>query len=201
MIIMQNEDAVSRRSYLESNGLARVIFSHEGEDSDCIQYHPKGIPGGMMPELDSHRVTAHNPNPIGDRFSPWHACGSDFESYSAGMKRQGDLQFVSATCRLQPGDNDTAGAARQWEALFGVSRAPEPFSLVFSNMKLSFVNWQEGELEGLESITIAVTGADRFDRILDRASKEGLCGDGWINMLGVKWFFELEGADAEVCRL
>lgn len=201
MLIMQTTDASARRSYLESRGLAKVIFSHEEEESVCVQYHPKGIRGGMMPELDSHRSTPSNPTPVTSQFSPWHACGKDFESYEAGMKRQADLQFVSATCRLKEGDNDPVGAARQWEELFGVKRAKEPFSLAFSNMDVSFVNWQEGEHEGLESITIAVNGAERFDRILHRASKEGLCGDGWINMLGVKWFFELVGAGDDSCRL
>lgn len=45
MIIMQTEDAIARRDYLESNKLAKVIFTHQGEDSVCIQYHPKGIKG------------------------------------------------------------------------------------------------------------------------------------------------------------
>ena len=47
MIIMQTLNASSRRQYLESNGLAEVIFSHESEESVCIQYHPKGIKGGF----------------------------------------------------------------------------------------------------------------------------------------------------------
>ena len=45
MIIMQTADAIARREYLESNKLATPIFSHEGEDSVCVQYHPKGIKG------------------------------------------------------------------------------------------------------------------------------------------------------------
>jgi hypothetical protein len=45
MIIMQTEDAIARRNYLQSNKLAKVIFTHEGEESVCIQYHPKGIKG------------------------------------------------------------------------------------------------------------------------------------------------------------
>jgi hypothetical protein len=47
MIIMQTEDAKARRTYLESKGLARVIFTHETEDSICVQYHPKGIKGAL----------------------------------------------------------------------------------------------------------------------------------------------------------
>jgi hypothetical protein len=45
MIIMQTSDAAARRSFIESRGLAKVIYSHEHDDAVCIQYHPKGIPG------------------------------------------------------------------------------------------------------------------------------------------------------------
>jgi hypothetical protein len=45
MLIMQTADAAARRSYLEEKGLAKVIFSHEGDDFVCVQYHPKGMKG------------------------------------------------------------------------------------------------------------------------------------------------------------
>lgn len=45
MIIMQTLDASSRRKYLESNSLAKVIYGHEHDGIACVQYHPKGIPG------------------------------------------------------------------------------------------------------------------------------------------------------------
>ena len=45
MIIMQHPDAKKRREYIESKGLAKVIYSHEGNDSVTVQYHPKGIKG------------------------------------------------------------------------------------------------------------------------------------------------------------
>jgi hypothetical protein len=45
MIIMQTIDAAGRRKYIESKKLAKVIFSHSYPDGECIQYHPKGIPG------------------------------------------------------------------------------------------------------------------------------------------------------------
>jgi hypothetical protein len=45
MIIMQTEDAKKRRQYIESKKLAKVIFGHEHNDVDCVQYHPKGIMG------------------------------------------------------------------------------------------------------------------------------------------------------------
>jgi hypothetical protein len=42
---MQTSNAAAWRSCLESKGLAKVIFSHEGDDFVCVQYHPKGIKG------------------------------------------------------------------------------------------------------------------------------------------------------------
>ena len=45
MVIMQTGDAAARRSVIEGEGLAKVIFSHETEESVCVQYHPKGIRG------------------------------------------------------------------------------------------------------------------------------------------------------------
>jgi len=60
-------------------------------------------------------------------------------------------------------------------------------------MRMKFIRGQEDEPEGLESITIAVEGEEKFNAILNAAREEGLCGDGWINMLGVKWYFVLVG--------
>lgn len=48
MIIMQTDDAVARRKYIESQGLSKVIFDHVEGDVACIQYHPKGIKGSEM---------------------------------------------------------------------------------------------------------------------------------------------------------
>jgi hypothetical protein len=45
MIIMQTLDAATRRQYIESNKLAKVIWSHPHDDVECFQYHPKGIAG------------------------------------------------------------------------------------------------------------------------------------------------------------
>ena len=45
MIIMQTVDALARKTYIESKGLARVIFSAEVEDGHCVQYHPKSVKG------------------------------------------------------------------------------------------------------------------------------------------------------------
>jgi hypothetical protein len=48
MIIMQNGDAATRRKYIESRKLAKVIFGYEHDDAVCVQYHPKGIAGGLL---------------------------------------------------------------------------------------------------------------------------------------------------------
>lgn len=45
MIIMQTADATARRSYIESNSLAKVIFGYSHEDAVSVQYHPTGIAG------------------------------------------------------------------------------------------------------------------------------------------------------------
>lgn len=144
-----------------------------------------------MPELDSHKPSPSNLNPLKSRFSPWHACGTDYGSYSAGMKRCSHLHFVSAVCRLTPGDEDTEAAARQWEKLFGIPR--EGDELLYTNMRMKFIGGEKDKVEGLHSITIAVEGEENFNAILDKAREEGLCGDGWINMLGVRWYFVLVG--------
>jgi hypothetical protein len=47
MIIMQTEDAKTRREYLKKQGMARVIFTHDYGDVVCTQYHPKGIKGKL----------------------------------------------------------------------------------------------------------------------------------------------------------
>lgn len=189
MIIMQTTDAKARRSYIESKGLSKVIWGHEHDGAVCVQYHPKGIKGGMMPELDSHAPSPEFPEPLTTRYSPWHAAGKDYARYSAGMKRCSDLQLVGAVCRLAPGDNNTEGAAAQWETIFGVPRTRD--QLAFTNARMAFTKGEEGKPEGLLSITIAVEGKDRMETILDRAREQGLCGDGWINMVGVRWFLVL----------
>lgn len=144
-----------------------------------------------MPELDSHTASPGNPDPLRSRFSPWHACGNDYTSYAAGMKRHSDLHLVGAVCRLAPGNCDSQAAAKLWEEVFGVQRNQD--QLAFTNAQIRFVPGVEGQPEGLESITVAVEGEERMAGILDRASKEGLCGNGWINMVGVKWYFVLAG--------
>jgi hypothetical protein len=187
MIIMQNQDGPKRRRLIESRGLAKVIFQHETPGYNCTQYHPKGIKGGMMPELDSVDSSDDFPNPLGERFSPWGPCGPDFEGYSKGMKNAGDLHLVGALLRLAPGDVDTEGAAMQWSEIFGVDTSKD--FLVFTNARMGFVKGEDGKPEGLDYVTVAVNGKERFEGILKRASKEGLCGDGWINMCGVRWYF------------
>ena len=145
--------------------------------------------GGVIPELDSHHPTTENPHPLTTRFSPWHACGPDVAAYSARMKRACDLQLLSATCQLAPGDQDTEGAARQWEKLFGVRR--KGAASEFVNMQLRFIAGEEGKSEGLVGIVVGVEGKERLHGIFERTRREGLAVDeeGWVEMLGVKWAF------------
>ncbi len=145
----------------------------------------------MIPELDSPKATSSNPEPLMSTFSPWHPAGQDYGSYSAGMKRCSHLHFVETVCRLAPEDADVEAAAKQWEGIFGVPSIKE--KLVFTNGRVRFMPGEEGKPEGIVSITIAVEGEKNFNDILDRASKEGICGDGWIDMLGVKWYFVRTG--------
>lgn len=188
MIIMQNLNASARRKHIEKLG-HKVIWGYKHDDVSCVQYHPKGIRGGMMPELDSHAPSKQHPEPLKERFSPWHACGPDVEGYSKVMKKHSDLHLLGALLRLAPGDVDTEGAAREWRDVFGVDMSRD--LLAFTNTRMGFVRGVEGKEAGLESVTVGVEGRDRFDEILRRAKEEGLCGDGWVNMCGVKWYFVL----------
>ena len=157
------------------------------------------VQGGMMPELDSHPPSQSHSDPLSSPFSPWHAAGPDYPSYSAAMKRQSHLSFISAVCRLAPGDTNTGAATQQWERFFGVSKSGN--TLQFTNAKLEFIQGEQGKPEGLVSITIGVKGKDNFNKILETASKEDICGDGWINMVGVKWYFVLLDESASKSKL
>jgi len=164
-----------------------------------LRQRANGCTGGVIPELDSHDATSSNPKPLTTRFSPWHACGRDYDTYSAGMKRHADLSLVGCICRLAPGDNDGESASRQWEDIFGVPRSRD--LVAFTNARLGFIRGEEGKPEGIVSITIAVKGQKTFDGIQERASQMGLCGDGWINMVGVRWYFSHAGEDTSTSKL
>ncbi|KAK3698933.1 hypothetical protein LTR37_016720 [Vermiconidia calcicola] len=197
MIIMQTEDAKKRKEYIESNGLAKVIWTHEGEDSFGAQYHPKGIRGGVMPELDSQAATKENPKPLTTRFSPWHPCGPNVKSYTSKMEEYGHLSLVGAVCRLQPGDWGSELASTQWEQIFGVPRSRD--LIQFTNARVGFLHGEDGQPEGIISITIGVVGERRRQEIFRRAKEMGILdGDGsgkWVNMVGVKWYFALTSED------
>ena len=154
-----------------------------------------------MPELDSHAQTANNTTPLESRYSPWHACGNDYDAYSAKMKQCTHLEFVSATCRLDPGDDDAerAAAANQWSEIFGV--ACRDNELLFTNMRLKFVPGIEGKPAGLDSITIRVNSKEHFDRILDVGRKLNLREESCIYMLGLKWHIVLADDRQEKSKL
>jgi len=168
-----------------------VIYSYQHDDVHCIQYHPKGIKGGMMPELDSHGASPEHPDPLSSTFSPWHAAGTDYASYSAGMKRRSDLHLIGAVCRLAPGDTNTEAALSQWEELFGLARNRN--QLIFTNALMGFVKGATGQPDGLVSITIAVEGEERLAGIVQRARERGVWRDGWADILNLRWFFVLAG--------
>lgn len=93
---------------------------------------------------------------------------------------------------------DHEAAAREWEDIFGIPRSRD--LLAFTNARIGFICGVEGQPDGLVPITIGAEGRDEFNAILDRAREEGLCGDGHINMLGVKWYFTCmdEGAKTKL---
>jgi hypothetical protein len=159
----------------------------------------------MMPELDSHHLSQEHPDPLGERFSPWHAAGpkASYKEYSAGMRRHADLHLLSVVLRLAPGDKDVVGAAKQWERLFGVKRVSDT-EVGFTNAKMGFVEGKEGMNEGLVEIVIGVEGRERLKGILERAREEGLVFDGEkrVEMLGVQWSFTLvDGSEGGRSRL
>lgn len=76
---------------------------------------------------------------------------------------------------------DHEAASREWEDIFGIPRSRD--LLAFTNAQMGFIRGVGGQPDGLASITTGVEGRDEFNAILDRAREEGLCGDGWINIL------------------
>ena len=144
-----------------------------------------------MPELDSHVPGPNNPTPVRTRFSPWHACGPDVERYTRAMEQTAHLTLEGCVLRLQPGDIGHEAAARAWEETFGVIRSRD--LLAFTNARLGFTAGEEAQPEGLVSITVGVKGKKHLDAILERARKADICGQGWIEMCGVKWYLTLTG--------
>jgi hypothetical protein len=199
MIIMQTHSAIARRDYLQSHNLARVIFEHELEESVCMQYHPKGIKGGVMPELDSHFIKEGVVDGVKERVAPWHACGpaSGWERYGEAMRKFGHLWLLGVKLQLGEKDRDVEGAARQWESLFGVKRVGRR-EVGFTNARMLFLEGKEGESEGLKEIVVGIEGRKKLQGVLRRARGEGFevneeaeGNGGTFAMLGVRWRFVL----------
>ena len=152
-----------------------------------------------MPELDSMAPTPVDPSPLRARFSAWHACGADADAYRHIMARQAYLHLIGVVLRLAPGDTAVERAAQQWSNLFAIPVNENTLSL--TNGRIAFVQGKAGEKAGIVSISIAVERKEKFDAILDFASKNGLCGDGWINMVGIKWYFLLSEAETGLHKL
>jgi hypothetical protein len=199
MIIMQTEDAKKRREHIKTTGRGRVIWGYENEHVTCVMYHPKGIRGGVMAEVDSHAPSTENPKPLNTRFSPWHACGPEYNAYASAMERTSHLTLQGCVLRLAPGDSGHEAAARQWEDIFGVVRSRD--LLAFTNARLGFVPGREGLPEGLVSITVGVNGVDKLEAVRSRAREVGVCGSEGINMCGVQWNFVLTGHGESTSKL
>ena len=152
-----------------------------------------------MPELDSHKPSPSNPTPLVSPFSPWHACGPNYGSYSAAMSRCSHLQLLGANCRLAPGDNDTMGAAQKWREIFGIKQ--DGNKSVFTNCRLQFSEGSPHKPDGLQSITVGIRGRKAYDQVLARAQRENVCRDGSIHMLGIQWNFVLLDGDTKESRL
>jgi hypothetical protein len=149
-----------------------------------------------MPELDSHHPTPEWPAPLTAEISPWGALGplSRAPLYMAAMRHASHLRLVGVVLRLEPDDADTVGAARQWEETFGVPRR-DGDRLHFTNARMGFVAGVKGLHDGIQSITVAVEGKARLERMLWAAKEEGLYRDGCVEMLGVRWYF-LESSES-----
>lgn len=199
MIIMQTHDAARQRTLVENSGKSKVIFSHPfshsypswggvvKDEGWCIQYHPKGFKGGMMPELDSHAPCQHNPTPLLSRFSPWHACGKRYDEYVEAMKATSHLHLLGCVLRVAA-ENDPAAAASQWSDAFEIPS--EQGRLAFTNASVEFVHGDSSRPEGLEAITVGVATAAALGQILDRARKFGLevnQSRQSFDMLGCTW--------------
>ncbi|KAH7346614.1 hypothetical protein BKA65DRAFT_595091 [Rhexocercosporidium sp. MPI-PUGE-AT-0058] len=202
MLIMQTHhpSALKRLANIKAHHLAQPIFTHSTPESDMVQYHPKGIPGGVIPELDSHREHPEHPDPLRERFSPWHAAGPGerYAVYREGMRRAGGLWLVSVMVRLKDGDGGVEGAARRWEDVFGVQRGEGSGEVVFTNAKMQFLRGEQGRKDGLVEVGIAVEGRGMRDGILARAREEGLGVEGdVVDMLGISWRFMVRDPNEE----
>jgi hypothetical protein len=124
---------------------------------------------------------------LGEKFSPWHACGKEYERYSKLMRESGELHLMGCTLRLAEGDGDVGRAARQWSDLFGITMSRG--ELAFTNARMGFVPGEEKKPEGLGEVVIGVESKNILDGILNRAREEGLwrAADSRFLMLGLMW--------------
>ncbi|PLN78354.1 hypothetical protein BDW42DRAFT_144628 [Aspergillus taichungensis] len=208
MLIMQVGDTAARTQLIEERRLATVVFRQRASEGNggCVeraQFNSKGIPGNIMPELDTYtplQDQSHIPSFIDAPIAPWPPCGADYPVYSREMSRRTHLQLLGATCRLASGNNSNSGdatiAARKWEELFGVHAQGN--ENVFTNCRMRFVS-NPGDLpDGLVSVTVGIRGEEAYERVLFAAGEEGLISwDGRVSMLGVEWEFVLLPAGRE----
>jgi hypothetical protein len=196
---MQTHDAGARRTQIERrqhrSGKAVLWDNGNTKRSYAVQYHPKIVPGNIMPELDTMYPTVEWPDMLGEQFAPWHGFPGSYKNYAPAMKRTGHLQLVKLQFRLPPGQDNVLHAARQWRDVFGVPMTGA--TLTFTNSTMEFLKGETGKREGLESLTIAVQGKEKLDGILQRAKKEGILRGDWVELCGSRWYFIYAGEEKE----
>jgi hypothetical protein len=69
----------------------------------------------------------------------------------------------------------------------------------FTNARVGFLHGEEGQPEGMISITIGVVGDRRRQEIFNRAKEKGVLVDDrsgrFVKMLGLRWNFVLTAED------
>jgi hypothetical protein len=193
---MQTTNAPAHRQRIEAAQLGRVLWTNgESKTSFAAQYHPKTVPGNIMPELDTMYPTEAWPDMLGSRWAPWHGFPGTYEKYAPAMKRTAHIHVVDVKFRLPMGDDGVLNAAWQWKNVFGVPLIGK--TLTFTNATMEFLPGEEGKREGLESLTVAVQGKGKLVGILQRARREGILRDGFIDLCGAKWYFVYAGEENE----
>jgi hypothetical protein len=193
---MQTSDALSRRKAIESHRLGKVLWDNGNTAvSLAVQYHPKTVAGNIMPELDTMYPTKEWPDMLEEKFAPWHGFPGKYEKYSVVMKKTAHLQLVKLQFRLPPGQDGVLHAAGQWRDVFGVPMAGA--TLTFTNAAMEFLKGEDGKREGLETLTIAVQGREKLDGILQKARREGILRDEYVDLCGSRWYFIYAGEEKE----
>ena len=111
------------------------------------------------------------------------------------MKRNAHLSLIGVICRLGPNDEGGEKASTQWEEIFGIPRSRD--LAAFTNARLGFIPFEEGQREGIVSVSIGVSSETKRQEIFKRAQEKGIVHgkwpNQWLEMFGIKWRFSLTG--------